>query len=138
MLASAAAAGQSRLASPLMALLEAMDANLDGTVTSAEVVEFRANLFELLDADGDGFVTRTEREAARSARGGDAASAVGARRGRGGDLQRLDQDGDGRLSRAEFVERSTEALFERLDANADGVITPDEVPTRRRPFGLRG
>jgi len=56
-------------------------------------------------------------------------------------MQMLDQDGDGALSREEFVEtprpggmansdlaqRNRESHFEQLDANGDGRLTPDEL-----------
>jgi hypothetical protein len=45
-------------------------------------------------------------------------------------IQRLDQDGDGRLSAAEVGDRF--ARFQRFDANGDGWITLDEV-MRARP-----
>ena len=48
-----------------------------------------------------------------------------------GMLKRLDSDGDGKLSLAEFAAPS-ERMFDRLDKNHDGVITPDEMKARFR------
>jgi Ca2+-binding EF-hand superfamily protein len=48
-------------------------------------------------------------------------------------LKRLDTDGDGKLSLAEFAAPS-ERMFDRLDKNHDGVITPDEM---KAPFRSR-
>jgi len=51
----------------------------------------------------------------------------GMRDGRaGGILERLDTDGDGQVSRAEY-----EASFDRLDKNGDGYVTREEVSQLR-------
>jgi len=48
-------------------------------------------------------------------------------------FKRLDKDGDGKLSLAEFA-APPEKMFDRLDRNHDGVITADEMKPR---FGGR-
>jgi len=42
-------------------------------------------------------------------------------------LQRMDTDGDGRVSVEEYVQWMLYA-FERMDRNGDGVLSPDELP----------
>lgn len=42
-------------------------------------------------------------------------------------LERMDADGDGRISQAEYVAWMSYA-FERMDADGDGVLTPAELP----------
>ncbi|WMJ71139.1 EF-hand domain-containing protein [Stenotrophomonas sp. 24(2023)] len=42
-------------------------------------------------------------------------------------LQRMDADGDGRISQAEYVQWMLYA-FDRMDRNGDGVLTADELP----------
>lgn len=49
-------------------------------------------------------------------------------------FDRLDNDGDGKLTLAEFAS-SELRLFQRLDKNQDGVLTPDEMKPR---FGAKG
>lgn len=44
-----------------------------------------------------------------------------------GYLQRMDADGDGRISQAEYVQWMLYA-FDRMDRNGDGVLTADELP----------
>ncbi|MBI4481505.1 MAG: EF-hand domain-containing protein [Acidobacteria bacterium] len=45
-------------------------------------------------------------------------------------FQKIDRDGDGRLSRDEF--RGSEERFRTLDRNNDGFLTPDELKSRGR------
>lgn len=77
-----------------------------------------------LDTDGDGVVTRAELEANRDAR-----RAEHERR------RFPDANEDGVVSTAEFL-AAAEQRFARLDANGDGVLSPDELkddrPGRRR------
>ncbi len=50
-------------------------------------------------------------------------------------LQRLDSDGDGRISFEEFnaAERANaERIIDRMDRNGDGLISSDEIPTPSR------
>lgn len=105
------------------AMLGLLDTNGDGKLTAAE---FSAP-FDRLDVNKDGFVDQTERNAIPSggAGGSGAGPAGGAR------MARLDRDGDGKISRAEF-----DMPFGRLDANQDGVIDQAEL-ARLRALGGR-
>ena len=79
--------------------------------------------FDRLDADKDGFVTKEElRSAAREFRG--------KRRSR---LQEMDADADGNISRSEW--KGKEEIFNRLDANNDGMLTRDELREARKQRG---
>ena len=42
-------------------------------------------------------------------------------------LQRMDSDGDGRVSEAEYVQGMLYG-FDRMDRNGDGVVTAEELP----------
>lgn len=47
-------------------------------------------------------------------------------------IARMDADGDGRVSLAEYLDWMGYA-FHAMDRNGDGVLTPDEVPGGRGP-----
>ena len=64
------------------------------------------------------------------AAGGIASASMGhARNGAGGQFGRADADGDGTITRAEWIAAAT-ARFDKLDVNKDGKLTPDEMPPR--------
>jgi hypothetical protein len=96
------------------------DANSDGVLTRQEFDTGRTALFARLDRDGNGQLTREEMHAMRGEhRGG--------RGGRGMHLEGADANNDGNITREEFMTHPTE-MFDRLDANRDGVIAPSERP----------
>ncbi|WP_294049430.1 hypothetical protein [Sphingomonas sp.] len=64
------------------------------------------------------------------AAGGIASASMG--HGRNGDLGRFasaDTDGDGTITRAEWI-AAANARFDKLDVKKDGKLTPDELPAR--------
>ena len=107
------------------------DSNSDGVLTRAEFDAGRAAQFARLDADNNGQLTREEMRAGR----GDRGEHRGRRghRGRGpggpGGLEGADANNDGNITREEFLARPI-AMFERLDANRNGVIEASERPQR--------
>ncbi len=140
---------------------EGLDANGDGFVSKdeydakrAEKAEKRA---ERRDLNSDGVVDeadraimkekrearKAEREARRAEReaNGETKTKGEGRRGpRGGKKMRgpnPDANGDGVITRAEY-EASTLAMFERLDKNADGVLTKGEGRKGGKRGGKRG
>ena len=92
------------------AMFERLDQNGDGWVTEDEVPQERQRFFDLMmqrgDQNQDGKLTQEEFTASLSARGGFGRAGGGRRPF---DFQRM---------------------FERLDINGDGEITPDELPQR--------
>jgi len=52
--------------------------------------------------------------------------------GHGNFFSRMDRDGDGRVSREEFMGRP-HRMFERVDVNRDGRITGEELAAKRHP-----
>jgi len=99
-------------------MFETADADRDGRITRAEFTDARQKAFTKLDRDGDGYLTSA-----------DAPRALRARRSGGqgnGAMRAMDTDGDGRISREEFVNGSLK-IFDRTDANHDGVVDTQEL-----------
>ena len=82
----------------------------------------RGHIFSaaMLDADGDGALTKDELLAHNRAR-----------------FDRLDADGDGMISPDEFGGRLV-AMFTRMDADSDGLLSGDELPRRMGRHGHHG
>jgi Ca2+-binding EF-hand superfamily protein len=101
-----------------------LDANADGQVTTDELTAAKTEMFTLADANADGLLNAEERAVMR-----EAARQRVAADGVSGDL-----DADGNLSLAEFT--GFNPLFDRADANSDGIITRaefDEMKGKRHP-----
>jgi hypothetical protein len=123
-----------------MMMLRAADANGDNSITRAEVDSLQAEMFDWMDRNGDGYLDdadqspvharlREIRQQDRAERGGNGdGRGWGRRGGRDGGPRhmRADADEDGRVSRAEFLDRETR-MFGRLDADENGTITPEEL-----------
>lgn len=122
-------------------MLEVADLNGDNTVTRAEVEQLQTEEFAYRDRNGDGFLDeadaspmqlrmmalRDDRRQAREDDGEERADRRERRReGRRGEGRGFDADLDGRISSAEFMTGSSR-MFDRLDANSDGAVTPDEL-----------
>jgi Ca2+-binding EF-hand superfamily protein len=92
------------------------DLNRDGKVTRGELDTVMAKAFSM-QAGGAKFMTLAQYRTASDAR--DRSYAIQT-------FRRIDADGDGRLSFGEFV-AGDRRLFERLDANRDGVVARNEL-----------
>jgi len=148
------------------AIFKRLDANGDGAVTQAEFVErsihkadpaAAAKMFGRVDADKDGKITAEEYVTFR--KGGKPGPAKDARPGKpqkpsgkaGGEkkeadpyaayraiFKRLDADGDGRVTEAEYVSRTrwpeakARAIWRASDADGDGKVTELEYCENRR------
>lgn len=104
------------------AMFEAVDLNGDGQVTREEVDQFRTDQFAELDANGDGTVSQDEFVANAQARAAERAAER---------FAALDADGDGTLNADVLAAGPRGDMFARMDQNGDGVITEDELPQRR-------
>lgn len=121
-------------------MLQRLDADGDGVVSLQEFQAAGAERFAALDADGDGRISAEEfaagrRGPARAAGDKSDGRHAGPRAERMQQFRaqyfaKLDADGDGYVSRAEFDQQHM-ARFNALDANGNGVIDADERPARR-------
>lgn len=107
-----------------------MDRDGDGRISREEASRMPDARFQALDANSDGFLSKDELAARRGGpeRRGSCDRA-------GGFLKKLDQDGDGVVTRAEARAASI-AHFEKMDKNSDGVLTRDEM--RHGKKGMHG
>jgi EF hand len=120
---AAGALAQGPGGSPVERLMAA-DANRDGAITKAEARAAREAAFGRLDANGDGFIGADE----RVARG----EKAGKRGGGGGG----DSNGDGKVSRAEFMAAPYRG-FDRFDANRNETLEATELAAARELFQQR-
>jgi Ca2+-binding EF-hand superfamily protein len=107
------------------------DVNKDGTVTREEFVAARADNFTKLDRNSDGYIDSNDvpkRLAKRRAQNGG-----------GGDLLagQFDADGDGKVSKEEFVNGPTLA-FDRADTNKDNVLDAQELAAAKEAMKEKG
>ena len=101
-----------------------LDRDNDGRISRSEWPRNEQG-FDRMDADKDGFLTKEElRSAAREFH-----------EKRGSRLRQMDTDADGNISRGEW--KGKEEIFNRLDANKDGVLTRDELREARRQHRSR-
>jgi hypothetical protein len=125
-------------------MLRAADANGDNSVTRAEINDLQVEMFEWMDRNGDGFLDAADRSPMhqrlaaigaehRAERGDDGEQrrrGRGRGRGRGSDgedhIRAADVNDDQRVSRDEYLGMEHPG-FDRLDANDDDVISPDEL-----------
>ena len=116
-------------------MFERLDANNDGVITKDEF-KGPEQAFARMDANGDGKVTQEE-----------ATQAAGQFRERAGRLmdpakrwemmlERHDANQDGKLTKDEFP--GPDELFARIDANGDGAITEDEMLNMPGPGARMG
>ena len=99
----------------------------DATVTRAEEQAKAEERFAALDTDKDGVLSAAEQKAAQGERG---------RGGPGGGLRRADANGDGKITRDEFVAAQLER-FDRQDSDKDGMLTKAERDAARARFQQR-
>lgn len=99
-----------------------MDANGDGKITRAEHATAAKKMFTECDANRDGIVTAAEMDASMKSQGqkparDDKTSAE--------KIQVIDQNGDGQLTTAEH-EAGSEKMFARMDTDGDGALSKTE------------
>lgn len=105
-------------------IFERADSNNDGSITREEFVAARNDQFAKLDRNSDGYIDSSDvpkRLAARRQRGGGADFMVG----------QFDADGDGRVTKEEFVNGPT-LLFDRADKDKNDVLDPKELAAAKQ------
>ena len=102
------------------------DKNADGAITRAEIEALRQQRFAARDANSDGRLTPEELDAAIAKRLERRKVRMRYRM-----LARLDANGDGVITREEFLSRPMR-MFDRLDMNGDGRITREEMAKARK------
>lgn len=126
-----------------------IDTNQDGMIDAAEMAAHREQMKERMkerrakrmaarDAAGDATTEEGAKATMRERkRGGNWAErkrggrwAEGKRGERGDWFARLDSDGDGMISRDEFMAPALKR-FDRADADGDGIVTPEERAAAR-------
>lgn len=105
-------------------MMEAADADKDGTVTRDEFLAWRAKQFAHMDRNGDGVIDDADRKAAEDQR-----EAMREQRGKGM-LEKLDANGDGKITKDEFV-NAPAPMFDKADTDGNGVLDAKELQAAR-------
>lgn len=109
-------------------MFEMIDADGDGKVTREEVDAFHEGQLEKFDTDGNGSLNADEYVAMME----DFRRQMMLK-----SFERKDENGDGMLDKAEMGDRM-DGMFERMDRNDDGVIEKDEMRKRGGHHGGYG
>lgn len=96
-----------------------MDPWGDTTVSRADAQKKAEENFAALDTNQDGTISEDERAATQGQRGGP-----------GGGLRRADKDGDGKITKDEYLAAQLER-FDNQDADKDGQLTKAERDAAR-------
>ena len=112
---------------------KAVDTDGDGKISQTEMKTWHEAQLKASDANGDGFVDAAEMKAEMLKRIEARLDEMVQRR-----IERKDTDKDGKLSPAEMMPANAdEVMFARLDANADGSVTQDEIDAMHKQMQER-
>lgn len=135
LMTSAASADSHAAKQPGSHFIENWDLDGDGRVTVEEAKERRESVFASFDSDEDGFLVAEEYALFDEARANDA-SQHGEGMGKGGrraqegmTLAFNDTDQDGKVSKAEFLDRA-QAWLALIDRDGDAVVTSADFGPR--------
>lgn len=111
----------------MMLNFDQLDADKDGKVTEAEVAAFRTNMVAGADADKDGLLSVEELTAHEVKMIEGVAAEHAARR-----IADQDANGDGKLSVEEMLAAPLPtAIFDKMDADGDGAVSQAEFDEAR-------
>lgn len=108
-------------------MLAQSDVNRDGLITRAEFIDARRARFAKMDRNGDGYFSDDDLPRIVRKRAGEKLDRA---------MQGLDENRDGRLSRAEFV-NGPARLFDFGDRDGDGAIDRSELDRLRAAIAAR-
>lgn len=113
---------------------DAIDADKDGNITTAEFDAYRAAEFAKADANSDGQVSAEELAAKQvadmTARAAEMATKM---------IGRMDENADGQLSAEEMANGPrAPSMFERADADGNGSISKEEAEAMQDKMGKHG
>ncbi|GGB50132.1 hypothetical protein GCM10011316_22790 [Roseibium aquae] len=106
-------------------LFDRFDVNADGSISSAEIEEASAANFAGADTDGNGSLSLDEMKAGFLEQSADARIRA---------FQRLDRDGDGTVTRAEY-DRVSDRMFARFERRGQGAMKPGQGPDEGKGQG---
>src|ERR1044071_1053613 len=110
-------------------MLERADANGDGSITRAEMLDARAKLFSPRDRNGDGHIDAGDVPSRAAARPRVASGMTKLR-------QLLDSNGDGKVSKQEFIDGGL-AIFTRADTDHNDTLDAKELAAAREAVKQR-
>ncbi len=119
--------GMGRADAPWSERFKAIDENADGAISQAENTAQAGQVFDAMDVDSNGKVTREEYMALRlgTQRGWNKARQDSRQASKAGRYAAMDANDDGTLDRTEFVAGAA-ARFRAADRNRDAKLTPAE------------
>ncbi len=121
-------------------MFDKADINGDGQISADEIEAAKKKSFAKMDVDGDGYLTEADREVVREQRQQKRAKMREKMQERRAErLEKIDSNGDGKISEREFMAAESGRL-DKLDQNQDGLISKEEAEDAQgklRP-GARG
>ena len=123
--------GMGRADAPWRERFTAIDVNNDGIISTAEMTSNAGAVFDVMDADSSGTITREEYMTVRlgAQQGWNKARQTERQTAKAARFAPMDANRDGKVDRAEFI-AGAESRFKEADRNRDGRVTPAEFRSR--------